>query len=169
MLEDTTTPSLVSLPPGVGIRRFGAGSDHLCGIGTDGLLYCWGSDENAQLMGMGYSTTARPFDVPVAGDLEGVSSGWRHTCVHTDLDEVVCWGLNTARQVAPTGATVATPVAAPISGTHVATGGEFTCVVNNGVYCWGHNELGQLNPDPQSLGNVYASPVRIEFKGAEHL
>ncbi|MXY21518.1 MAG: hypothetical protein F4Y49_09325, partial [Dehalococcoidia bacterium] len=61
-----------------------AGGEHTCGVRSDGLVECWGS--NHSLLGFGGQAT------PPSGSFASVSAGGEHTCgVRTD-GSVECWG-----------------------------------------------------------------------------
>lgn len=82
---------------------------HVCGIGTQGELQCWGSNRRGQL---GATTTqicifaTIVFDcsnvpVSVSGDnrFQAVAAGFEHTCGVTKNGDVLCWGRNDRGQI----------------------------------------------------------------------
>jgi alpha-tubulin suppressor-like RCC1 family protein len=81
-----------------------------------------------------------------------------HSCGITTAGEAVCWGLNNRGQLGDsttTGRHTAAPVSGLIEVTALAAGQQHTCAVakladspksDPGVYCWGHNDLGQSGP-----------------------
>ena len=56
-----------------------AGSDHTCGVGTDGYVGCWGEDLFDQTS-------------PPDGTFSSVSAGRVHTCGVRTYRTVACWG-----------------------------------------------------------------------------
>ena len=80
----------------VHLTRVSAGSDHTCGDGSDGKVYCWGFNFSGQL-GDGTTTnrwTPVAVQAPEGVVLSGVSAGNFHTCAHGSDGKVYCWGLN---------------------------------------------------------------------------
>lgn len=76
----------------VGWRKVAGGANHTCGIRTNGRLYCWGQDEEAQL-GDGGTNTDQPVPVQVAGnrtDWATVTAGYSHTCARTTTGRLYC-------------------------------------------------------------------------------
>jgi alpha-tubulin suppressor-like RCC1 family protein len=146
--NDRLTP--VAVAGGLRFREVRAGNQHTCGVTTENVAYCWGSNLRGQL-GDG-TTTDRPIPVAVAGGLRfrEVSASVM-TCGVTTRSVAYCWGANGAGMLGD-GTTIdrLTPVA-------VAGGLRFrqlsttaasvhTCGVTTGdlAYCWGFNRNGQL-------------------------
>jgi alpha-tubulin suppressor-like RCC1 family protein len=65
---------------------------HGCAVGRDGVLYCWGANQNGQLAEPVSAPRWTP--APVAPELRfrGVSVGSQHTCGVTLAGAAVCWG-----------------------------------------------------------------------------
>ncbi len=126
-----------------------AGEEHTCGVGTDGVAYCWGENSEAQL-GDG-SVTDRAVPTAVAGLLstQRVSAGGSHSCGLTTTGVAYCWGSNAFGQLGvdpPVSSTTPLPVAGNIRFVEISAGHEHTCgVADDGVaYCWGSNQFGQV-------------------------
>ena len=79
-----------------------AGTNHTCGLATDGSAYCWGNNYLAQL-GDGTRTNSNiPVPVGAVGIGAPVSSiaiGDYHTCAIIDAGKLVCWGGDNQGQV----------------------------------------------------------------------
>lgn len=94
---------------------------------------------------------ADPGPVPTPQRAVSVGIGNRHICAALTNGTVKCWGSNQHGQLG-NGTTTPFETANPIPGlvsgvsgaTNVSSGSDFTCVVANGVRCWGQNADGQL-------------------------
>ena len=149
---------------GTPLLDISAGGWHTCLRGNT-IVECWGGNFAGQ---MGDGSTGSPSGIPVrAGDGDqhflSVDAGGQHTCATNELaNGLLCWGANTFGQLG-TGdmdpRAFPTLVALPAgSGLFlVASGGEggpiseappngHTCVTTHAgpIYCWGHNNFGQL-------------------------
>ena len=115
-----------------------AGSDHTCGVTTDGAVVCWGSDRYGRAS-------------PLGGEFTSVDAGGRHTCGVTTDGAIVCWGEDFYGQASP-------PSGRFVS---VSTGGYHTCGVKTDGYvaCWGRNDLGQGRAPERQLAFVNAGPL----------
>ena len=161
---------------------YDCGQHHSCGIvsdgvGTEGELYCWGSNDAAQAgTGSAGGTVATATKVSGLQDLKATTAGHGHNCVIQSDDTVLCWGYNNAGQ---TGQTAGSPVTTPsaVSGlsniVELKAGRYNTCGLNssNQLYCWGQNNRGQLGNGsttsthvPQLfLSNVKEFSIGYEF------
>ena len=118
------TPELISMPSGVAVTSVSVGGEHTCATGTDGGLYCWGSDMNCRVTG-GDTVPADPItEAPGCGywwladtprklamsnpevtiqDVANLSfvqavNGWVFSCAMTNSGAGICWGANTESQ-----------------------------------------------------------------------
>jgi len=76
-------------------QTLAAGLHRVCGLDTDGLAWCWGSNYNGAL---GNGTGAsEPAPVRVAGDRRyiALASGDFHACALDEQGAAWCWGENT--------------------------------------------------------------------------
>jgi uncharacterized repeat protein (TIGR01451 family) len=128
-----------------------SGLGHSCMTYNDGKVICWGLNTSGQL-GDGTNIDQK---VPVyVKDLTGVQNlvaGSEHTCALTIDGDVWCWGENASGQL---GNGKVEDSSSPVMVTGLpekvltmTAGDEFTCVqlMNQEVWCWGKNDLGQLN------------------------
>ncbi|MEU8664015.1 RCC1 domain-containing protein [Actinoplanes philippinensis] len=147
------TPVPVHAPEGAGFTQLTAGRDHVCGLGSDTLAYCWGSGGFGRL-GDG-DTTDRSAPVPVRAP-EGVSfiqltAGGDHTCGLGSDTLAYCWGTGSLGQLG-NGAAVDSPAPVAVHApagvvlTQLSAGSGYTCGVGSDAraYCWGANEEHQL-------------------------
>jgi alpha-tubulin suppressor-like RCC1 family protein len=117
---NSCSPGLVKCPTpllvtgGHTFRMVSVGASLDCGVSTDGVAYCWGSDDYGQL-GIDSATlvaTCRdtspgngywwcPTPLPVAGGLSfaAVSTGEGHACGLTTGGTTYCWGGNAAGEL----------------------------------------------------------------------
>lgn len=123
-------------------RAIATGKDHVCALGVDGLVSCWGNGELGQL-GHGRSDSSFERAVPVIG-LAGVvslSAGANHTCALLADARVACWG----EQEGGFGDGSGDPSSLPVEvrafrgARAVAAGDRMTCAVmpNGTVSCSG--------------------------------
>ena len=142
-----------------------AGTNHSCGLKTDGSLYCWGLNYRGQV---GVVTPDRnrngvvgddneysPVSVSVSDKWVAVAAGEEHTCAIKNASgyPIYCWGRNPFGQLGNGYAGSDEDEFEPrkVLGTNkwafVAAGGDHTCAINRDVrnlYCWGRDNFGQL-------------------------
>lgn len=146
-----------------------AGGAHACGISTDSLAYCWGSNQYGQL---GDSTnTDRPAPVRVATDalFRAITAGEWHTCAIATDDTPYCWGRNNHGQLGvggtgdrnlPRTVTYSLRRMGKMRVSVMSAGGEHTCALvihrerQDHVFCWGDNSSGQLGVRGQVGGGT---------------
>lgn len=156
----TNTPNPSPLVVNGGpFRAVSATQGHACGIltggiGQDGLVVCWGLNDQGQL-GRGGGASP-PFDVnpqAISGFVQyaSVGAGFRLTCgIESGTAAADCWGLNDVGQLGTptTGSFQSSPVG--VSGglrfSQISAGSGLACGVTTGGlgYCWGDNTFGQL-------------------------
>ncbi|MFT4309740.1 MAG: RCC1 domain-containing protein [Candidatus Woesearchaeota archaeon] len=92
-----------------------------------------------------------------AGGNLGTGQPHGHTCAIREDSLAVCWGHNNYRQLGRTitfsePAHEAHPVDTTLRFRTISAGGEHTCGIdiNSTLYCWGHNNYGQLG-----IGNTH--------------
>ena len=124
--------SRAAVPPDGTFTSVSAGKGHTCGVRTDALIQCWGS--NKDLLGDGRAGQATP---PLGRFLSVSAGGW-HTCGVRTGGSVECWGDDAHGQATP-------PSGRFLS---VSAGGMHTCGVRTGgsVECWGSDDHGQSTP-----------------------
>lgn len=131
--------------------KLAAGAYHTCARGSDGVVKCWGKNDNGQL-GDDTSTNSQ---LPVAvqnlpGDVVSLALGQGHSCALNATGAVYCWGWNGYGQLG-NGTQTSSPTATPVNGLSsgvlaIATGAAHTCALLAGgsVRCWGWNVYGAL-------------------------
>ena len=138
---------------------------HYCGLGTDQVAYCWGSNADQQL---GTSVGARAESpTPIAGmpsPVTSIAAGEAHNCAVAN-QKVYCLGANWSQQLGDgTGNDALTPIeisTGDLSGINVLSvwsGDYITCAVSsNGVFCWGEGYAG----DGTDFWDEPYTPVRV--------
>ncbi|PKO01166.1 MAG: hypothetical protein CVU42_01595 [Chloroflexi bacterium HGW-Chloroflexi-4] len=152
------TPSALVIPitggkliPVTGGTLIVSGLGHSCMTYNDGKVICWGLNTSGQVGDGTYLDQHKPAYVK---DLQGVlnlTAGSKHTCALTIDGEIWCWGENNSGQLGD-GSTMNSNIPVKVDGLPekvlaITAGEEFTCaqLMNQDVWCWGNNEVGQLN------------------------
>ena len=139
----TMAPAPASTPPPTPTPSVSAGRFHTCAVKAEGLVVCWGDDEEGQAS-------------PPSGEFLSVSAGWAHTCgIRTDR-AVECWGSDEDGQSsAPAG-----------EFRSVSAGRWHTCGVRTDgrAECWGGGEPFHLTSIPRGLRSGLSSVSATEFQ-----
>jgi uncharacterized protein YjdB len=170
--EPVTLPKPIPVTPTMTISVVAAGSEHTCGLLSDGSAWCWGSNAGGQLGGGATGTSATaPVSVPGTDRLQGIVAGAGHSCGLTGDGTALCWGANANGQVgngkAEARVTSPTVVTGGKKFTQLAAGATHTCGIDPGgaAWCWGRNESGQLgNGRTQNQGAPVAVAGTIKFR-----
>jgi alpha-tubulin suppressor-like RCC1 family protein len=134
-------PSRVSAT--ISFRAVVAGSQHTCGVASDGAIYCWGRNDAGQLGDTAASGTSAfsRIRAPSGEAFAAVAAGFSNTCALTPAGAAYCWGGQ------PPGRDRGgpTPVTGGLAFTQLTAGAGHTCgLTSEGVaYCWGFNRFGQ--------------------------
>lgn len=140
----------VRVAGGLAFRQVSAGGRfHSCGVTTDDVAYCWGTNAFGQL-GEGTGNDS-PRPVRVAGGLRfrEVVAGVLHSCGVTTEHVAYCWGHNQAGELGNGDVNeVGRParVARGLAFRQLSAGEQLTCglTTEGAAYCWGENTVGQL-------------------------
>ncbi len=133
------------------ITSIGLGEISTCAVTRNHDLACWGWNLYGQLgTGDKENRLLPTFIDSLAGRVEAVAAGSRHTCATTTTDEVYCWGDNTYKQLGIENISESlipakvTAITEPIQS--IDAGWFHTCglVSSGSVKCWGGNVFGQL-------------------------
>ena len=153
-------PGLAGGVSSISISSFGS----TCAL-VNGEVQCWGENLEGQL---GDGSDAGSLDpVRVVGldtDVSAISVGYWHACALVN-GKAWCWGDNRSGALGNPDAGLQSSVPVPVVGlasgvSAIAAGTLHTCaIVNDQVWCWGRNLLGELgNPD---AGLQSAVPVPV--------
>ncbi|MCO4761822.1 MAG: hypothetical protein KC502_09975 [Myxococcales bacterium] len=134
------------------------GDHHMCVLGKNKKVYCWGSNEWGEL-GHGTIVTSGAFvaaaEVKALPQVDHLACGSWHSCAWIQGGKAYCWGKNLNGQLGNGGiANIAAAV--QVIGLDqvslVAPSRQNSCAIANGgkVYCWGKNDVGQTTTKPTS-------------------
>lgn len=146
-----------------------AGTSHTCVLTPAGGAKCWGDNSSGQLGNGSKSAAPSPGSVAeLEGRLTAITAGGFHTCALTQEGSAHCWGRNEFGQLGD-GSQSNRMAPVRVQGlngivTAMAAGSGHTCAVMEGgsVYCWGHNDSGQLGDGSTTDSNI---PVAVEGLG----
>lgn len=69
------------------------GGAHSCAVLTSNKVYCWGANDRGQLGMEGSELPSEPIQIEaLAGQVESLALGGRHSCALTRDAHVLCWG-----------------------------------------------------------------------------
>ena len=153
-IGDGTTSSARYIPQPVGLDDDGwvaieVGAARACGRRADGVLLCWGRNDQGQLAAMrALAIQSAPVEVPPKrASWKTISLGDHHACLIDAYDNAWCSG-NASRGQLGNGVAGSRTTPARVDGDWLAVdaGPDFTCAttVANQLRCWGNNHLGQL-------------------------
>ena len=143
------------------------GGHHVCALGTDTKVYCWGNGSNYRT---GQSSTAnltKPTAVPGITGATDVVAGYDHSCAKV-AGKWLCWGSNTYGELGggKTGSATSTPVLVTVVKDPVAitAGYRYTCALRQDgtVFCWGYQSAGRLG---SGSTDYVAAPLGVQVKG----
>ena len=151
-IDAPIAPSAVerAAPPPVSSKaappRLATGDSHVCNVGADGKVYCWGDNDYGQLGDGTTDSRGLPVEAKGLSDVVAVAAGGLNTCALDRDHRVWCWGgiHNPVRS---------TP--AKLEGLDkvrsLSVGDYHACAAleNGKVWCWGQNYSGQRGSTEQ--------------------
>lgn len=165
--NNTTDPSLFAVPvmlpggllPLKGATAVAAGAYHSCAL-VKGVVYCWGQNDQGQLGNKSFgaasvATVAQLDNSTALTKVTNISAGASHTCAVSNA-QAYCWGDNEYGQLGNNDASHIDRNGAVLvqsagggdftSISNISAGGTHTCAntKNKQLFCWGHNDQGQL-------------------------
>ena len=166
---------------GGAVTQLTAGTEHACALLQAGDVWCWGADDQAQILGPGDASACplgacrpAPARIPGLPNAVQISAGGAQTCAVDADGGVWCWGSNAGAGLGhapgtdptcttaggasvPCNAQPAAVVGLPGPATTVTSGQtSFACaLVSGSVYCWGDDTYAELGP----AGNGSPSPT----------
>ena len=136
-----------------------SGTDQLCGVQTDGSLWCWGDDAVGEV-GNGTTDSGEPAPVQVAGTWTAVAVGGQFTCGIQTGGSLWCWGENGYGQLGIGNTNDQySPQQVPGSWSAISTGSDYACGIqtDGSLWCWGDNYNGVIG---DGTANNESSPTR---------
>ena len=160
------------------ISQITAGSNHTCAVKTDGTAWCWGENGDGQLGNN--STTDKSTPVQVLGlggsgtltDVSQIAGGNEHSCALKTDGTVWCWGEGSYGRLG-VGSTADTRTPVQVLGlggsgnltgvAQITVAGWYTCALktDGAVWCWGHNDFGQLGIGVSGVSGARSTPVQV--------
>lgn len=161
------------------------GVEHSCAV-VSGSVYCWGGNDRGALGHadvLGSCEPTEPCGFPpqkvegITGVVVDVEAGDDVTCALTEEGRVWCWGSNQRGQTGrsftseheATPAPVRTELAELEGVEELDLGQRHACArveSNDFIYCWGHNDAGQVGLAPSSVGpDLVPWASRVQFPG----
>jgi alpha-tubulin suppressor-like RCC1 family protein len=141
-----------------------AGRHHSCGVTTEGVVRCWGWNNQGQLGVDGLFGLGFPEAVHSDVRFTAVTAGDRHSCAIAIDGTAWCWGRGVEGQLG-TGDTERSLVPRPVAGglrfRSLAAGTAHTCGLaeDGAAYCWGERRYGRVG-DGRAMG-VAMEPVPV--------
>ncbi len=168
---DTTDTDAPGASAGTAWESIDTGTDHTCGIRSDGTAWCWGGNGSGRLgIGVDYfwmNTSPVPVQVGASADWVQISAGTAHTCGLRSNGTAWCWGYN-GTGVLGTGNRLGSLVPLQVSGgatnwSTIHAAREHTCATRTDgtVWCWGANGRSQLGNGTTAIRSV----VPVEVSG----
>lgn len=168
VLAAQTTPRPVLIGASAPVRQLAGAWNHHCVRTSDGTFTCWGDNGYGELGDLTPGTAPNtPVSATVLAQVRHIGVGWHHACAITTDRTVLCWGLNSQRQLGNSVTTDATSaqVVFDVSGvTQLALGATHSCALlaSGKVMCWGGNTYGQLG---QGNTTTYTKAVLVPVTG----
>lgn len=153
-------------PAGVTFQQISTSLDFTCGLGTDGIVYCWGGLVDGRYM-LVPTLTGRG-ELPIGHKYTQITTWFDHVCGLATDNWVYCWGNNNGSRLGDGTSTHRhTPVrvkrgAVPLdaSFTKVGVGTRQSCALATDaeIYCWG-SVTGDGTPATRAV------PVQVRAPG----
>lgn len=92
-------PNVELPPPGVRAVQVAAGTHHVCALGDDGSVYCWGDNVLGQTAAETLTDQLAPSRVNGLPPIASIHASHLHTCAMDREGGVWCWGGNGSQQL----------------------------------------------------------------------
>ena len=160
--QTRTSPTVNTSLSGIG--QLTTGALHGCALRSiDGVLACWGANQNGQLGDNTVNTRLSPVAVMGPMGAAEIAAGGAFTCIRSTTN-LGCWGANDRGQLGDGTTTElhrpATAVPGITEPVQLALGAAHACARqrSGSVMCWGANDRGQLG---NRSGNDAHFPVAV--------
>lgn len=154
-----------------------AGDDHTCAVTAKGGGLCWGRSDDgrlgvgAPLQACGASNCLRPTVVPLAKGLGRITAGPSSSCGIDVEGRLYCWGraadgrLGLGAEKKDAFVPVLAATAEVFQAVTVADHHACALSRTGKVYCWGHNQWGEVGDGTKGIGNRRWAPTATKFEG----
>ncbi len=127
----------------------GAGESHVCTIGHEQDVWCWGGGTGGDLGDGSTVDRDRPVRVKTLANAVSVCAGGNYGCALMGDGAATCWGINHMGQLGsaePRESAVPIAVAAVTDASAISCGHGHACAVgkDGSLRCWGWNEAAQV-------------------------
>jgi len=139
----------VSVSSSIAFRQVSVGSDHTCGVATDGHAYCWGHNDWREFAANAPGSSPTPVAVVADMTFSSITAGSGFTCGVATAGSAYCWGESGWGQLGDgskisygnTFSMAPVPVAAAGGFSAIDGANEFSCGLNasSRILCWGSN------------------------------
>lgn len=130
------------------------GTQHTCGIGEEGSLWCWGGNNSGELgigpPGAGERDYRRyPSEVDAPSRWKAISAGLQHSCGIREDSSMWCWGWGFVGQLGD-GRTSSSPwpvrAGTDTNWVSISAGSQYNCGIRDDgtLWCWGSDSWGRL-------------------------
>ncbi|MDH5643083.1 MAG: hypothetical protein OEY63_02695, partial [Gemmatimonadota bacterium] len=159
-------PTLVDAD--IGFAQVDPGSwQHLCGVGLDGVGYCWGYGENFVLGGENPAVEFQPAPMPVVGTVpwKTITTGYTSSCGLRVDSVAMCWGADGSGQLGTgyfnRGYYFPVPVVGDLKFDSLVSGRVTTCGLTSSrkAYCWGWGRWGEHGDGQFTAERAVPGPV----------
>lgn len=166
--DGTFTPTATQLPDGVAAVQVAAGYSHTLALGTDGVVYAWGSNSHGELGNGDPASSALPTPVTMPANTTVVSlaAGYFDSFAVTSTGAVYAWGYGGQGELGTGNANDATsptllhlPSGAAVTSVSAGYAHTLALTSTGAVYAWGANSAGQLG---DGTLNPEQSPVKVQ-------
>ncbi len=153
-----------------------AGSSFSCGLSRAGQLYCWGLNDQGQLLLPASAEVTTPTAVAPGMAFLDVDAGVSHSCAIALDHRAYCWGSNGGGKLGGDPGSLLVLVDGNHRFRSIGAGGEHTCGVDLGgaLFCWGSNLHGaigsvsalDINMSPQQVSPGGFSAVALGYQSS---
>jgi alpha-tubulin suppressor-like RCC1 family protein len=152
-------------------KQIAVGYYHTAAIKTDGTLWTWGNNTNAQLGDGTIVPKSSPIQVGSSTNWKQVAAGSAHTAAIKTDGTLWTWGYNNHGQIG-NGATISTTVfmSTPVQVGSLSTWKQVSCGItytiaiqtNGTLWACGYNDYGQIgNGQAVSTTVFYSTPIQV--------
>jgi len=150
-------------------RSVSAGDGHTCAI-WDGVLFCWGVNDDGQLGDPGVGMQLEPHRVPGDQRWIEVEVSQSSSCALDDTRQLWCWGDNGRGQLGQGDLSAHAGPQRVLGDVMVAApGAEHGCAIDRQgtMHCWGDNDEGQLGLDAPGdfMPEIRTTPTPLALDG----